>query len=284
MKIVSRLSELAESKIGRLTFHFAAVKLENLSEDVRGFSAFISRRRFHEKRNYDISHKELPEKWSEHKHLEISYLVLLKAIVRAIRLMKRIDGVVLGPSAKYLWREMRKKRYALIDPARTMYMVLPHLNLSPEIRGRIIMEEMAEGRQVWSEMVTIINGRETKISASREWGAILLQERMIVLDHYPLQQLTSIDVPAMDEPEKEVVLQAVEPITAEKKITARYRVSKIGDNRISFVPVERQHPLGNGVATELVDININLNGLDEKLRAELDGMNAGDEKEFSMTV
>src|ERR1039458_5272638 len=70
----------------------------------------------------------------------------------ALRVMKKIDRVVLGPAAKYLWPEMRKKRYQLMNPASAAYMLVPHMNLSPEIRQRVIMEEMAEGRQGWSDM------------------------------------------------------------------------------------------------------------------------------------
>jgi hypothetical protein len=50
-EIVARLSELAEGKIGRLTFHFAAVKLGKLETEVKAFSAFIARERFQLKRN-----------------------------------------------------------------------------------------------------------------------------------------------------------------------------------------------------------------------------------------
>ena len=36
-EIVARLSELAEHKIGRLTFHFAAIKLGKLDAEVEAF-------------------------------------------------------------------------------------------------------------------------------------------------------------------------------------------------------------------------------------------------------
>ena len=145
-ELVARLAELAEHKIGRLSFHFAALKIGKLEDRVQAYSAFISRQRFEEKRNYDISHKELPEQWSQHKHIWIRYRTLVKAIAHALRLMKMIDEIVLGPAAKYQWREMRKKRYELTSPpASAMYMLLPHLYLSPAIRQRVIMEEMAAG-------------------------------------------------------------------------------------------------------------------------------------------
>ncbi len=101
-EIVARLSELAEEKVGRLTFYFAAKKLKELDADVEAFSRFITREKFQQKRNHDISHKELPEKWSDHRLIVIPYRTLLKGIIHALRLMKTIDGIVLGPAAKYL--------------------------------------------------------------------------------------------------------------------------------------------------------------------------------------
>jgi len=58
--IIARLSELAQPKTGRLTFHFAAEKLGRLDAEVRAFRNFIARGQFQRKRNQDISHKELP--------------------------------------------------------------------------------------------------------------------------------------------------------------------------------------------------------------------------------
>src|SRR5690349_930476 len=64
-EMVARLSELAEPKAGRLTFHFAAEKLGKLDADVRAFRAFIAREKFQQKRNQDISHKQVPEQWAK---------------------------------------------------------------------------------------------------------------------------------------------------------------------------------------------------------------------------
>lgn len=280
-EIVARLSELAEAKIGRLTFHFAATKLGKLDGEVRAFSTFIAREKFQQKRNLDISHKELPEKWAQHGPIVIPYRTLRRGVGRALRVMKKIDRVVLGPAAKYLWPEMRKKRYQLMNPASAAYMLVPHMNLSPEIRQRVIMEEMAEGRQVWSDMAATFNGQEIRVSACREWGAFLLNGRMIVLDHYPLQTL-NIQIPPEDAAGTAGELVAAEPITEERKITAKYRVTKKeGDSRMSFAPVQRVHQLDTGALTELVDIHLNLN---DKLRQDFGEMNVGDEKEFSLTV
>ena len=71
-------------------------------------------------------------------------------------------------------------------------------------------------------------------------------------------------------------------MTQEKKITAKYRVTKKeGDKRISFAPVQRVHRLDTGELTELVDIHLNLN---DTLRQDFGGLTVGDEKEFSLTV
>src|SRR6266478_5251024 len=115
-EIVARLSELGTEKIGRLTFHFAATKLNALAAEEESFRLFIQRHKFEEKRNYDISHKELPEQWSEHKFISVPYKRLLEGVARASVLMKKIDRLVLGPSAPYLWQEARKKRYSVTNP------------------------------------------------------------------------------------------------------------------------------------------------------------------------
>jgi hypothetical protein len=279
-EIVARLSELAEVKIGQLTFHFAATKLKKLDDEVRAFRTFITREKLQQKRNLDISHKVLPEKWAEHGPIVIPYQTLLRGVGHALRLMKKIDRIVLGPAAKYLWPEMRKKRYQLMNPASAAYMLVPYMNLSPEIRQRVILEEMAEGRQVWSEMTTNINGHETKVSVCREWGAFLLPGRMIVLPHYPLQGL-DIQIPPADAAGVAALAEA-EPITEEKRITAKYRVTKKeGDSRMSFAPVQRVHQLDTGALTELVDIHVTLN---DKLTQDFGQMNVGDEKEFTLAV
>jgi hypothetical protein len=279
-EIVARLSELGETKIGRLTFYFAAQKLKKLDDEVQAFSSFMAREKFQQKRNLDISHKELPEQWAKHGPIVIPYRTLLKGVAHALKLMKTIDGVVLGPAAKYLWREVRKKRYQLMAPASAMYMMVPYMKLSEEIRQRVIMEEMALGRAVWSEMTTTINGQEAKVSVCKEWGAMLLGGQMLVLDQYPLQGLNSINVPPMD-PSVSAVFEAATPVTEERKIIAKYRVINRDDNRISFAPVQRVHRLDTGAVTELVDIGFNLSG---KPREDFGEMDVGDEKEFTLNV
>jgi hypothetical protein len=264
-----------------LSFHFAAEKLGKLHSDVDAFRSFIKREKFEQKRNQEISHKQLPEEWATHGPIYIPYPTLLRGVAHALRLMKKIDRIVLGPSAKYVWPEARKKRYQLIAPAKVAYMMVPHLNLSQEIRQKLILEEMAEGSQLWSDMPATINGEKVIVSACRRWGAFLLGGRMIVLPQYPLQSIEESQIPVPDLTADAAPTQA-EPISEQKKITAKFRVTKKdGDSRISFAPVQRVHRLETGELTELVDIHLNLN---ERLRQDFDGMSVGDEKEFSMIV
>lgn len=196
-EIIACLSELAEQKVGRLTFHFAQMKLGKFEKEVEIFERFIKENRFHEKRNYDISHKELPEQWSDRKHIHIPYITLLKGLATALRLMKMIDIEVLGPSARYLWREMRRRRYSPTSPAKVGYMLLPYFWPSEDDRMQIIQEEMREGRQVWEDMQIKVNGVETNIKACGRWGAIAVPGYPILLvDSFV--ELTSIDFPSED--------------------------------------------------------------------------------------
>lgn len=193
-EIVARLSELAEAKIGRLTFHFAATKLQAFDNEVRAFANAIRNNGLEEKRNHDISHKVLPDGWDEHKHRHIPYKGLLRCLALAVRLMKQIDRHVLGPAAPYLWVETRKKRYEPMAPPRVGYLLLPHMRLSEKVRAGIVLEELAEGKkQVLSEMQTLVDGREMTILAAKEWGGIVIGQRLIMLGEYPLQRISSIN-------------------------------------------------------------------------------------------
>lgn len=196
-EIIARLSELAEQKVGRLTFHFAQMKLVKFEREVKVFERFIKKNRFHKKRNYDISHKELPEQWSDHKNIHIRYITLLKGMVIALRLMKKFDIEVLGPSARYMWREMRRRRYSPTSPAKVGYMLLPYFWPSEDDRLKIIQEEMREGRQVWEDMQIKVNGVETNIKACGRWGAIAVPGHPILLVD-PFVELTSIEFPSED--------------------------------------------------------------------------------------
>jgi hypothetical protein len=190
---VGRLSELAERKIGRLNFYFASVKLKTLDKEVEVFRNFIKAKHFHEKRNYAVAHKELPEQWNQHKYIHIDYRTVRRGVAMALRLMKKIDRVVLGPSSRFLWREMRKRRYPPAYPAKICYMLLPYLALSGGDRARIVIEEMAEGMNVWEDMETIFNGRPARLKACKKWAVVALGNQLLPLDNYPLQKLASIE-------------------------------------------------------------------------------------------
>jgi len=193
-ELIARLSELAEQKIGRLTFYFVQEKLHKFDQEVKEFHRFIKKKRFHEKRNYNISHKVLPEKWTEHNNIHIPYKTILKGIMLALRLMKKIDAESLGPSSKYLWREMRKRRYSPMVPVKVSYLLLPYLNLSEEDRKKIIIEEMHEGNIIWESVKAKVNGEEKIVIICKKWGAILIEPgRALVLDKYPLQELHKIN-------------------------------------------------------------------------------------------
>jgi hypothetical protein len=278
-ELVARLSELAETKVGRLNFHFASVKLNALDAEVLAFRTFIRHHRFAEKRNYDISHKELPERWSEHRLRHISYRLVLRGVALGSSVMKKIDAIVQGPSAKYMWHEMRKRRYSVINPPRAAYMLLPYLKLSDRTRKKIIMEEMVEGREIWSEMATKINGNETKVYACKKWGAILLGGELIILEHYPLQGLSEIKV----DPRTQSTTTPIsgKPIYKQKNISAKYRVAEVSESEVSLVPTQRLHLLDEAAFTELGDITIRL---DEKLRQNMGNMKVGDVKELTMAV
>ena len=189
---------------------------------------------------------------------------------------------MIGPAARYLWPEMRKRRYKLMNPAKAAYLMLPHLNLTPEVRRTVILEEMEEGRAVWSDMTTTINGKEVTISACRGWGAFLLGGRLIVLEPYPLQALKSIEVPVADEAREAEASARMEPVLEQTTVTADYRVTQTSDNCVSFTPVQRVQRLGGGGLTELVDLQINLDN--EKLKHDLGSMKVGDEKEFTLGI
>jgi hypothetical protein len=267
--IVARLSELAEKKIGRLNFHFAAKKLGRFENEALGFSAYIEKKGFREKRNHDISHKEIPEKWEDERApLHIPYRTIVRAVAHALRLMKRIDRAVLGPSAPYLWREVRKRRYKpVLSPPRVQFMLVPYYRLSKEDRLQIIREEEREGMQVWTEIPTTINGLPTKVLASQKWGVLMLGEHPLVLDQYPLQSLGGIS--------------ASHPIYEQRMINAKYRCIHADQDRLSFEPVQREHHFADGRTTELGDLSINLN---DEIRQSMGVINIGDLRDFNLNV
>ena len=108
--------------------------------------------------------------------------------------MKKIDEIHLGPRAKYLWREGRRRRYKPMYPAKIGYMILPHVWLPNEDRLKIIQEEMNEGREIWKDMPIKINGKDVIIKTYGEFGAMILGGQIVLLDS-PFVELTIIDFP-----------------------------------------------------------------------------------------
>lgn len=192
-ELIARLSEIADNKIGRTNFYFAARKFKKFGGEAAAFSAFITANKLRQKRNQEIAHREQPEQWFEYCDIHIPYRILVKATAMALRLMKRIDRAVLGPAAPFLWRQARKKRYELSGPPRAMYMLVPYFHLPGDERIRIVEEEQREGKVVWSEMETTVDGKPTKLLACKEWGLLLLGDRCLALPQYPLQKLESIN-------------------------------------------------------------------------------------------
>lgn len=191
-EIVARLSELAQEDIGTLTFHFAAKKLKSLQSETDFFRSFVKKHEFIKKRNYDISHKRLPEQWSDHEHIHIQPRVILKAIAIALRLMKKIDAIHLGPSSVFLWQEGRKKRYDPMTPPAAGYLILPYLRLPDKVRISLAFQEAELGLSSWDDMPTQINGKEAILKANKKWGIILLGRKIMVTPEYPLNEIVSI--------------------------------------------------------------------------------------------
>lgn len=193
-ELIGRLSELAEAKVGQLTFYFAAKKLGRFAAEAAAFTDFVVKHRIRDKRNRDISHKHLPERWSDHRYIEIPYRILVRAVVLVLRLMKRMDRHVLGPAAPYSWREARKRRYSFMSPPRAGYMLVPYLNLSPEARIQILRQELKEGAEVWTRVSTKMNEQPATVLACKKWGIVVLGDRLLALEQYPLIELGSITV------------------------------------------------------------------------------------------
>jgi hypothetical protein len=70
----------------------------------------------------------------------------LKGIAKALMLMKEFDKVYLGVRAKFLWYEMRKRRYDFSLPF-SSYLLLPHLKLTEKIRIRIAKLKNRKGKK-----------------------------------------------------------------------------------------------------------------------------------------
>jgi hypothetical protein len=136
---------LSQVETAQLTFYFAQQKLINLrdfSKDVEGFRQFIKRNKFEDKRNQQISHKQFPIKHNKQREIYIPVSTIGIGVALAVRFMISIDKTVMGPCAIYLWREVLKKQSKPVMPLKVNFLLLPNMNLSVEIRKKIILEEM----------------------------------------------------------------------------------------------------------------------------------------------
>ena len=171
------------------------MKLKFFETETKQFAQYIVKERIRDKRNKDVSHKEYPEKQYQNQDIDIPYGKLLRGVGLALKLMKQIDRKLLGPSAPFLWREARKRRYGFMSPPFVGYLLLPYLRLSPEDRIRVSLEEIRDGLGTWTQIPTIINGQPATVLAYKKWGVILLGDRRLeALDAYPLHDLKSIEV------------------------------------------------------------------------------------------
>lgn len=126
--IIARLSELSETKTGRINFYFAGQKLSNLEHEIKEFKNFIENKNFRKRRNQYISHKQIPPRFEDWRGPHrIEYKTLLRGVGMALRLMKKIDNVYLGDISRKQWLIMRKKRYDFNSPRVGTYLLLPYL-------------------------------------------------------------------------------------------------------------------------------------------------------------
>jgi hypothetical protein len=65
-------------------------------------------------------------------------------------------------------------------------MLVPYLNLSPDERIRIVLQELAEKRTVLTEEPTTFNGRPAAVLACKQWGVIVLGDQLMGLEVYPV--------------------------------------------------------------------------------------------------
>lgn len=192
-ELVLRLSGLADKKIGRATFHFASQKLEVLAAEEEEFRKFVDKSRIKAKRNQQVAHREVPEAWGSLRPIWVEARAIARAVAAARILMRRFDAVHLGPAAKYLWRESRRRRHDFSFPPEFRGQLLRYYRLPAADRLQIVFEENRKGRVDWTPMDTTINGKSGKVAACKQWGVVILGDRLVALDSYPLIELKSID-------------------------------------------------------------------------------------------
>lgn len=57
--------------------------------------------------------------------------------------------------------------------------------LSKKERLAMIHKELALGRDVWNDIELNITGKKTTIKTCKKWGAISINNNIILLDNYP---------------------------------------------------------------------------------------------------
>jgi hypothetical protein len=181
-------------KLGGSHFTSPVKSFNAVEAEIQAFQRFIERHKFTEKRNSDISHKDLPENWSDHRYLHILYPTIVRAIAMAVRLMKRIDDLAVGPEARFFWSKLRQRRYDRTMRAKVQYLLTPHIKLSAESRAAVMRDEMRRGKVFWEPMQTLINGQPAVVPVYKKWAAVLLNNGVIFLDVYPLIELQNIQV------------------------------------------------------------------------------------------
>lgn len=121
--IISKLSELAQQSNKTLNFYLATQKIGKLNSEYEEYREYIVNNKFKARRNKYISHKTLPLTWSGHKAAySIPYVTIVKAIAKALILMKMIDNIYIGQNAKLNWQKLRDTRYSYEITARVRYM------------------------------------------------------------------------------------------------------------------------------------------------------------------
>lgn len=190
--IISRLSELAEKKTGQINFDFASRRLNVLEKETESYQRFIIDKKFLNLRHEYISHKKLPPTWEGHKApYRISDIIILKAISKALILIKGFDRIHLGARSKFLWHEMRKKRYDFSLPY-SGYSLLPYLKLPEKIRIYISKVEESEDKKIWEDDSVDINGQPTPVKVCKELGLLKIGNGIIVLPEYPILSISNI--------------------------------------------------------------------------------------------
>ncbi|MDI1256689.1 MAG: hypothetical protein PSV16_11370 [Flavobacterium sp.] len=130
-EIIAALSELGEKKYRYVNFYFATAKLNAYKADADEFENFLKLKNIRAKRHEFISHKDLPATFDEQVgEYRIEYFTLLRAICKAVILMKKIDKQFIGINSKYQWIEIRKRRYDYSLSARAAYLLLPYIKIS----------------------------------------------------------------------------------------------------------------------------------------------------------